>query len=72
MTLGRPPHRARSGHAHGSAGGLSDLANLYTLPAWTRSLIAPAAETIPRIFRIMDTSAATARTLQGMARVRSG
>jgi len=72
MTLGRPPHRARSGHAHGSAGGLSDLANLYTLPAWTRSLIAPAAETIPRIFRIMDNSAATARTLQGMARVRSG
>ena len=42
------------------------------LPAWTRSLISPAAKTIPRIFRIMDTSAVTARTLQGMARVRSG
>ena len=30
------------------------------------------AKIIPRIFRIMDTSAVTARTLQGMARVRSG
>ena len=30
------------------------------------------AEIIPCIFRIMNTSAATARTLQGMARVRSG
>ncbi len=27
---------------------------------------------IPHIFRIMDTSAVTARTMQGMARVRSG
>ena len=30
------------------------------------------AKIIPRIFRIMDTSAVTARTLQGMAHVRSG
>jgi hypothetical protein len=32
----------------------------------------PSAEIIPRIFRIMDPSAVSARTLQGMARVRSG
>ena len=30
------------------------------------------AKIIPRIFRIMDTSTVTARTVQGMARVRSG
>ena len=42
------------------------------LPPWTRSLIPRMAKIIPRIFRIMDTSAVTARTLQGMARVRSG
>jgi hypothetical protein len=30
------------------------------------------AKIIPCIFRIMDTSAVTARTLQGMARVQSG
>jgi len=30
------------------------------------------AKIIPRIFQIMDASAVTARTLQGMARVRSG
>jgi hypothetical protein len=58
--------------AHGSGGGLSDLANLCALPAWTRLLIVADAKIIPRIFRIMDTSAVTARTLQGMARVRSG
>ncbi len=51
-------------------GGLAHLANFCILPAWTRSLISPAGEIIPRIFRIMDTSAAC--TLQGMARVRSG
>jgi hypothetical protein len=62
--------RARG--AHGSGGGRSHIPNLCVLPAWIRSLISPAAETIPRIFRIMETSAATARTLQGMARVRSG
>jgi hypothetical protein len=72
ITLSRPPHRARSGHAHGSGVWLSDLANLRTLPAWTRSHISRAARFIPRIFRIMDTSAVTARTVQGMARVRSG
>ncbi len=42
------------------------------LLAWTRSLVSPVAEIIPCIFRIMNTSAATARTVQGMARVRSG
>jgi len=42
------------------------------LPARTRSFISPVAEVIPRIFRIMDISAVTARTVQGMARVRSG
>ena len=57
---------------HGSGVRLSDLANLRILPAWTRSLISPAATIIPRIFRIMEASAVTARTLQGMARVRSG
>ena len=30
------------------------------------------AKIIPRIFRVMDASAVTARALQGMARVRSG
>jgi len=30
------------------------------------------AKIIPRIFQIMDASAVTTRTLQGMARVRSG
>jgi hypothetical protein len=44
----------------------------FHLPAWTRSLISPAAETIPRIFRIMDTSAVTARTVEGMASLRFG
>ena len=39
--------------AHGSGGGHPDLSNLSTLPAWTRSLISPRAEIIPRIFRIM-------------------
>ena len=58
--------------AHGSGGGRSHLSNLCILPAWTRSLISPVARIIPRIFRIMNTSAATTRTLQGMARVRSG
>jgi hypothetical protein len=48
------------------------LSNLLTLPARTRSLISPAAWTIPRIFRIMETSGVATRTLQGMARVRSG
>ncbi len=42
------------------------------LLAWTQSLVSPVAEIIPCIFRIMNTSAATARTLQGMVRVRSG
>ena len=42
------------------------------LPLWTRSLIPRMAKIIPRIFRVMDASAVTARALQGMARVRSG
>ncbi len=58
--------------AHGSGGGRSYLSNLYILSAWTRSHISPAAETIPRIFRIMENAAATTLTLQGIARVRSG
>ena len=57
---------------HGSGGRLSDLANLSTLPAWTRSLIFPVEKIIPPIFRIMGTSAVTSRTLQGMARVGPG
>ena len=64
--------RARGGHAHGSGGGRPHLSNLRILPAWTRSLMSPAVKTIPRIFRIMETSVVTTRTLQGMARVRSG
>ena len=32
----------------------------------------PAAGTIPRIFRIMDSSAVTARAVRGMSRVRAG
>jgi hypothetical protein len=70
MTLYRSPRRARGGHAHGPVDGRPHLSNLCILPAWTRWLISPAAETIPRIFRIMDTFAVTDRTLQGMARVR--
>jgi hypothetical protein len=58
--------------AHGSGGGMSHVSNLRTLPAWTRSFILCPAKVIPRIFRIMDPSAVTARSLQGMARVRSG
>jgi hypothetical protein len=72
ITLDRPPDRARDGHAHGSGGGGSHLSNLRILPAWIRLLISPAANVISRIFRIMETFVATARTLQGMARVRSG
>ena len=48
------------------------VSNLRTLPAWTRSFMLCPAKVIPRIFRIMDPSAVTARSLQGMARVRSG
>lgn len=51
---------------------MSHVSNLRTLPAWTRSFILCPAKVIPRIFRIMDPSAVTARSLQGMARVRSG
>ena len=72
IVLGRPSHRARSGQAHGSGGGLSDLSNLCTLPARTRPPLFLTAGIIPRLFRIMETSPATACTLQGMARVRSG
>ena len=64
--------RARGGNAHGSGGGRPHFSNLPTIPAWIRSLISPVAHIIPRIFRIMDISAVTARTVQGMARVRSG
>jgi hypothetical protein len=71
-TLDQPPERTRGGHDHGSGGGGPRLSNLRILPAWIRSLISPAANIIPRIFRIMDTSAVTARTLQGMARVGPG
>jgi hypothetical protein len=39
--------------AHGSGGRFPDLANMCTLPAWTRSLSFLPAEIIPRIFRIM-------------------
>jgi hypothetical protein len=53
------------GTNHGSGGGKPHLSNLCILPAWTRSLISPCARIIPRIFRIMETSAATARTVQG-------
>jgi hypothetical protein len=66
MPLNSAPSRIRT-CAHGSGVRSSDLANLHALPAWTRSLSSPAAEVIPRIFRIMETSAVTARTLQGMA-----
>jgi hypothetical protein len=58
--------------AHGSGVRPSGSANSCTLPAWTRSLTAAVVKIIPRIFRIMDTLAVTARTVQGMARVRSG
>jgi hypothetical protein len=60
------------GHVHGSGVRLPHLSNLCLLPAWIRLLISPASEIIPHIFRILDISAVTARTLQGMARVRSG
>ena len=70
--LNRPPERAHSGHDHGSGGVASNLLDLCILPAWSRSRIFTAARIIPRIFRIMDISAVTARTLRGMACVRSG
>ena len=60
------------GHVHGSGGGRPHLSNLCNLPALTRTLISLAAKVIPHIFQIMETSAVTTRTLQGMARVRSG
>jgi len=53
---------------HGSGGGGSHISNLYALPAYTRSLISPAAEIIPCIFRIIDISAVSAWPLQRMAR----
>jgi hypothetical protein len=62
----------RAAHVHGSGGGIPYLSNLCTIPAWIRSLISSAAGIIPCIFRIMESSAVSARTLQGMARVRSG
>jgi hypothetical protein len=65
------PSRIRT-CAHGSGVRLSNLSNLCPLPARTRSCILPPALTIPYIFRIMNTSAVTARTLQGMARARAG
>ena len=49
------------GHAHGSGGGRPHLSNLCILPAWTRSLIFPAADIILCILRIMDTFGVTAR-----------
>jgi hypothetical protein len=60
------------GRCHDLGTTLRLLCLLRILPAWIRLLISPAADIIPRVFRIMETSAATARTLQGMARVRSG
>ena len=39
MTLRRPPHRARGGHAYGSRVRLSSLASCGVLPAWVGSLI---------------------------------
>ncbi len=68
---GVPPPKACR-WTHGSGGRLCDLANLCYLPAWTRSLILAMAVIIPRIFRDMKTGPVTARTVQGMARVRSG
>ena len=53
-TLGRPPHRARGGHAHGSGGRQPNLANLCGLPACALLLALPVIRFIPRIFRIMD------------------
>ena len=55
------PSRIRT-CAHGSGGRLCDLANLCSLPAWTRSLVPRTTRIIPRIFRIMI---AQGRTLQG-------
>jgi len=57
---------------HDSGGGGPDLSNLRILSAWTESHSSSAVETISWMFRIMHTSAVIARTLQGMARVRSG
>lgn len=67
MTLGSPPHRARSGHVHGSGGRLRDLSNLCSLPACNWSLLPEMAKIIPCIFPIM---VARRRTMQGMARFR--
>jgi hypothetical protein len=48
ITLGRPPYRARGGHAHDSGVRLSDLANLYDLRAWIRALVLEAGSRLNR------------------------
>ena len=73
----RDPQRSRAvvgpslGDAHGSGGGR--LTSFEFIHSACLDSIAhlQAADIIPRIFRIMDTSAVTGRTLQGMTRVRS-
>ena len=69
--LGRPPHRAHGGHAHGSGGRFWDLANSARCVNGLDWITHPPdGKFIPRIFRIMGTCTVTARTVQGMARVR--
>ena len=71
--LGRPPHRAHGGHAHGSGGRFWDLANSARCVNGLDWITHPPdGKFIPRIFRIMGTCTVTARTVQGMARVRPG
>jgi len=59
-------------HAYGSGVRLTQLSNSCALPVWTRPPSFPWAGNIPCIFRIMDSSALTARTVQGVVRARSG
>jgi hypothetical protein len=54
ITLSRSPHRARSGHVHGSGGGGPNFSNLPGLTA-SRCFLPPSlARAIPHIFRISD------------------
>lgn len=76
VTVMGAPSRIRT-CAHGSGGGKPHLSNWCISPARSRSLISLVAKLIPRIFRIMESSAVTTRSLgewpaSGPGRLRSG
>lgn len=72
VTVMGAPSRIRT-CAHGSGGGKPHLSNWCISPARSRSLISLVAKLIPRIFRIMESSAVTTRSLgDGPRPVRPG